>query len=61
MQYFIRPFKKIGDDTMIGPYEHLEVVDLVNKLRAKGLEFFVADKVGVVVIKETAIRTSRFE
>jgi hypothetical protein len=61
MQYFIRPFRKIFEEKMIGPYGHFEVVEVTEQLRAKGLPFFVADERGVVVLDKAVIRTSRFE
>jgi hypothetical protein len=52
---------EVAEDKRLGPYEDSEIIDLTQKLRAKGLPFFVTDETGVVVVDDTAIRTSRFE
>lgn len=57
MQYFIRT-PKVSGDRLLGPYGPIETLQKARQLREAGIEFFVTDEDGIVVVNEDHIRRS---
>jgi hypothetical protein len=60
MRYFIRT-PKVAEERVLGPYEAFEVLERAKQLHKAGIEFFVTDETGIVVVDEGVIKSSKFQ
>jgi hypothetical protein len=55
MKYFMRT-PKVADNYVLGPFDPIETLQKAKMLRDSGVEFFITNESGVVVVSEEEIR-----
>jgi hypothetical protein len=58
VRYFIR-VPSIGGGSMLGPFDPIETLQKTKQLKERGIEYFITDESGRVVVSEREIK--RFE